>query len=128
MAEVDALLAAIAARRTVTIDITWGQRIMPVAADPAIVAAARAAASTLGLASLDLPSGAGHDAQILGAAGLPIGMVFVPSVAGVSHSPLERTEPEHLVAGAQVLLAALVELDRSTREQSRDPGRFDRSA
>ena len=114
MAEVDTLLAAIAARRNVTIDITWGQRIMPVAADPAIVAAARTAASTLDLASLDLPSGAGHDAQILGAAGLPFGMVFVPSVAGVSHSPLERTEPEHLVAGAQVLLAALVELDRST--------------
>ena len=114
MAEVDALLAAIAARRRVTIDITWGQRVMPVAADPAIAAAARAAASSLGLASLDLPSGAGHDAQILGATGLPIGMVFVPSVAGVSHSPLEHTEPEHLVAGARVLLATLVELDRST--------------
>ena len=113
MAELDALLAAIAARRRVTIDITWGQRIVPVAADPAIIAAARVAASALGLASLDLPSGAGHDAQILGATGLPIGMVFVPSVAGVSHSPLEHTEPEHLVAGARVLLATLVELDRS---------------
>jgi hydantoinase/carbamoylase family amidase len=114
MAEVDMLLAAIAARRNVAIDIMWGQRIMPVTADPAIVAAARSAASTLGLASLDLPSGAGHDAQVLGAAGLPFGMVFVPSVAGISHSPLERTEPEHLVAGAQVLLATLVELDRRT--------------
>ena len=112
MAELDALLATIAARRRVTIDLAWGQRIMPVAADPAIAAAARAAASSLGLASLDLPSGAGHDAQILGATGLPIGMVFVPSVAGVSHSPLEHTEPEHLVAGARVLLATLVELDR----------------
>ena len=114
MVAVDALLAAIAARRRVTIDANWGQRITPVAADPAIVAAARAAASGLGLASLDLPSGAGHDAQILGATGLPIGMVFVPSVAGVSHSPLEHTEPEHLVAGAQVLLATLIEFDRST--------------
>ena len=112
MAELDALLATIAARRRVTIDLAWGQRIMPVAADPAIIAAVRAAASALGLASLDLPSGAGHDAQILGATGLPIGMVFVPSVAGVSHSPLEHTEPEQLVAGARVLLATLVELDR----------------
>jgi N-carbamoyl-L-amino-acid hydrolase len=113
VAELGRLLAAIAARRPVTIDAAWGQRIAPVAADSVIVDAVRAAASRLSLASLDLPSGAGHDAQILGAAGVPIGMVFVPSVAGVSHSPEEHTEPEHLVAGAQVLLAALVELDRA---------------
>ena len=51
--------------------------------------------------------------RILGATGLPIGMVFVPSVAGVSHSRLGTHEPEHLVTGARVLLATVVELDRS---------------
>ena len=50
------------------------------------------------------------DAQILGRE-VPIGMIFVPSIGGVSHAPAERTAPEHLVAGAQVLLGTLLALD-----------------
>lgn len=56
-----------------------------------------------------LPSGAGHDAQML-ARVCPTGMVFVPSRGGVSHNPAEHTDPEHLAAGTEVLLDVLVEL------------------
>jgi N-carbamoyl-L-amino-acid hydrolase len=56
-----------------------------------------------------LPSGAGHDAQMI-ARMCPTGMVFVPSRGGISHNPSEFTEPEHLAAGAQVLAEVLVGL------------------
>ncbi|MEI0739269.1 M20/M25/M40 family metallo-hydrolase [Paenibacillus sp. JTLBN-2024] len=56
-----------------------------------------------------MPSGAGHDAQIL-AACCRTAMVFVPSRKGISHSPLEYTEPEHLEAGVQVLTDLLHQL------------------
>jgi N-carbamoyl-L-amino-acid hydrolase len=56
-----------------------------------------------------MPSGAGHDAQML-ARVCPTSMIFVPSVGGISHNPAEHTEPEDLIAGANVLLATLTEL------------------
>lgn len=78
--------------------------------DPRIRRLVSAAAEDLGLSTLDMPSGAGHDAQSMAALG-PIGMVFVPSVDGISHSPREHTEPEALVAGVDVLLHTLLKLD-----------------
>jgi hydantoinase/carbamoylase family amidase len=65
-----------------------------------------AAAAACGFATAELASGAGHDAQHMARLG-PVGMVFVPSIDGVSHSPAEATSPKHLVAGAEVLLGAL---------------------
>jgi N-carbamoyl-L-amino-acid hydrolase len=56
-----------------------------------------------------LPSGAGHDAQML-ARLCPAGMVFVPSAGGISHNPAEFTSPEHIEAGANVLLQVLLRL------------------
>ncbi len=67
------------------------------------------AADSLGYATHSLPSGAGHDAQML-AAITPTGMLFVPSKDGRSHSPAEYTPPEDLVAGANVLLHAVLAL------------------
>ncbi|MBO0691306.1 MAG: M20 family metallo-hydrolase [Acidimicrobiaceae bacterium] len=64
------------------------------------------AAADLGLASVELASGAGHDAQNL-APIAPTGMIFVPSSGGISHQAAESTPPEQLAAGAQTLLAAL---------------------
>ncbi len=66
------------------------------------------AAARRGVPCLDLPSGAGHDAQML-ARITPTGMLFVPSVEGRSHCPQEFTRPEERVIGAQVLLDAVVE-------------------
>lgn len=69
------------------------------------------ASTSLGLSSQPMPSGAGHDAQELARLG-PMGMIFVPSVRGISHSPLEYTEPSDVVNGANVLLRTVLRLDQ----------------
>jgi N-carbamoyl-L-amino-acid hydrolase len=71
-----------------------------------------AAASDLGLATEPLPSGAGHDAQAV-ARFTDIGMIFVPSLDGISHSPREYTSPEDCTNGANALLNTLIGADRS---------------
>jgi N-carbamoyl-L-amino-acid hydrolase len=70
----------------------------------------RSSAEGLGLSTLSLPSGAGHDAQSL-AHIAPMGMVFIPSVDGISHSPEELTHPEDIEAGANVLLRSVLATD-----------------
>ncbi len=69
-------------------------------------------ARSLGLTSLGMPSGAGHDAQSLAQLG-PIGMIFIPSVGGISHSPQELSRPEDIVNGVNVLLHTLLKADAS---------------
>ncbi len=69
-------------------------------------------ASELGLTSKLMPSGAGHDAQDMARLG-PVGMIFIPSVGGISHSPQEFSRPADIVNGANVLLHTLLKLDRS---------------
>jgi N-carbamoyl-L-amino-acid hydrolase len=68
-------------------------------------------AATLGLTSVELPSGAGHDAQSI-AQIAPMGMIFVPSVGGISHSPKEYTHPADCVNGGNMLLNAILRLDQ----------------
>lgn len=104
------LIDAIAARRGVAMDRRLGQMVPPVTSDARIVDAARAVCERAATTWELLPSGAGHDAQVIGRM-LPIGMVFVPSIGGISHSPRERTDAHHLVIGAEVLLRTLLELD-----------------
>jgi len=67
-------------------------------------------ARELGLTTKHLPSGAGHDAQEIAELG-PIGMIFVPSRDGISHSPREFSKPEDITNGANVLLHSLLKLD-----------------
>ena len=67
------------------------------------------ACNDLGLSHMPLPSGAGHDGQSL-ADLCPVGMIFVPSVDGASHSPREFTKWEDCVNGANVLLQAALRL------------------
>jgi beta-ureidopropionase / N-carbamoyl-L-amino-acid hydrolase len=81
----------------------------PVEFDASVIDLVESTARRLGLSVMRLPSGAGHDAQML-ARVCPTGMVFVPSRGGVSHNPTEYTSPEHLGAGAQVLAEVLAEL------------------
>ena len=76
-----------------------------VALDPDFVAAVEVACVASGRPWRRLASGAGHDAEIL-ARHVPAAMLFVPSRRGVSHSPLEDTDPEHLALGCQTLLEA----------------------
>jgi len=79
--------------------------------DPSVRRAIGDAVGGLGLTSQVMPSGAGHDAQDL-ARITPMGMIFVPSVKGISHSPLEFTRPEDVVNGANVLLQTILRLDQ----------------
>lgn len=83
----------------------------PVRSDPRLLEVIEAACEALGLAFHRMPSGAGHDAMVMGQH-LPQAMVFVPSRGGISHSPEEFTEPERCVDGARVLLHALMTLDQ----------------
>jgi beta-ureidopropionase / N-carbamoyl-L-amino-acid hydrolase len=61
-----------------------------------------------------MASGAGHDAGAM-ASIVPAGMLFVPSRGGISHSPLEHTDDEHLVQGCRVLLESVLELAPAAR-------------
>ncbi len=79
----------------------------PALADPAIQAKIKTAATELGLKTMRLPSGAGHDAQMMAKIG-PIGMIFVPSVDGISHSPKEFTRRQDCANGANVLLQTIL--------------------
>jgi N-carbamoyl-L-amino-acid hydrolase len=67
-------------------------------------------AAELGHSTLHMPSGAGHDAQSI-ALLAPIGMIFIPSVGGISHSPQEFSHPEDITVGTNVLLNTLLRLD-----------------
>jgi beta-ureidopropionase / N-carbamoyl-L-amino-acid hydrolase len=70
-----------------------------------------AAATSLGLTHKLMPSGAGHDAQDMTHIA-PTGMIFVPSVGGVSHAPKEYTSPQDMANGANVLLRTVLAIDR----------------
>lgn len=69
------------------------------------------AAQHSGLSTLRMPSGAGHDAQLLARFGVPTGMIFVASKDGVSHSPREWTEWEDCARGVEVLYRTVLALD-----------------
>jgi N-carbamoyl-L-amino-acid hydrolase len=102
----------IAARTGTTIEIAQSSHHEAALADPGVQSVIERAAADLGLRSARLPSGAGHDAQMAARLG-PMGMIFVPSVGGVSHSPKELTRWEDCAHGANVLLNAVLALDRA---------------
>ena len=85
----------------------------PAICDPQVQQTIEGAARALGLTSKHLPSGAGHDAQHM-AKVAPSGMIFVPSVGGISHSPREFSRPADITNGANVLLGALLAMDATT--------------
>ena len=111
-AKMQAAMRAIAERRGLGIEIERVMEKPPVQFDGAIVDAIREAAKSLGYASLDMLSGAGHDAMNV-AKVAPTGMIFVPCKDGLSHNEAESAEPAHLAAGANTLLRTL--LARATR-------------
>lgn len=84
-------------------------RFEPVAFDRHLVGRVAGIARDLGLSVRRLPSGAGHDAQML-ARICPAAMIFVPSVKGISHNVQEFTAPADIAAGANVLLRLMLEL------------------
>jgi N-carbamoyl-L-amino-acid hydrolase len=102
----------IAAETRTTIDITGTSSNPPALADTAMQDIVERAAGALQLSSTRLPSGAGHDAQMM-AQLTPMGMIFVPSIGGISHSPKELTRWQDCANGANVLLHSVLALDRT---------------
>jgi N-carbamoyl-L-amino-acid hydrolase len=78
--------------------------------DPKMRAIIADAAKGLGLSTKLMPSGAGHDAQAIAQLG-PMGMIFIPSIGGISHSPKEFSRPEDIMNGANVLLSSVLKAD-----------------
>lgn len=101
----------IAAEENVGIECTLVADERPALTAPALRDAIREAARAAGFSTLDLPSGAGHDAQQV-AHFAPIGMIFVPSRGGISHSPREFTPPADVARGAETLYRTLLLLDQ----------------
>ncbi|MFB0565981.1 MAG: Zn-dependent hydrolase [Candidatus Aminicenantaceae bacterium] len=81
----------------------------PVVITPRIINTLKEECQNLGYTYMDLPSGAGHDAQIL-ADVADVGMIFIPCVDGISHSPQEMINWEDLEKGANLLLHAILRL------------------
>jgi N-carbamoyl-L-amino-acid hydrolase len=87
----------------------------PAPTDPQMRRIIAAAADDVGLSFRTMPSGAGHDAQDM-ASITPTGMIFVPSVGGISHSPKEYTSADDMANGATVLLRTVLAIDDGTLE------------
>jgi N-carbamoyl-L-amino-acid hydrolase len=68
-------------------------------------------ARSLGFSTKLMPSGAGHDAQEIARIG-PVGMIFIPSIGGISHSPKEFSRPQDIENGANVLLQTVLAFDK----------------
>jgi beta-ureidopropionase / N-carbamoyl-L-amino-acid hydrolase len=96
-----------------TFEFTETNTIVPAPTDERIRKVIDETAKSLGLSAKRLPSGAGHDAQEIARLG-PVGMIFVPSVGGISHSPKEYSRPDDIANGANVLLHTLLKLDSMT--------------
>jgi N-carbamoyl-L-amino-acid hydrolase len=103
---------AIASNTKTTIAITDLSRNPPALATEDVQRAIERASKSAGLSHRRQPSGAGHDAQMMAQLG-PMGMIFVPSIGGISHSPRELTSWQDCANGANVLLRAVMEMDRA---------------
>ena len=101
----------IAASTRTTIELKPASLAPPASASPEVQNAIGRAAAAQQWTTMRLPSGAGHDAQMM-AQIAPMGMIFVPSVGGISHSPKELTHWDDCARGAGVLLGTVLEMDR----------------
>jgi hydantoinase/carbamoylase family amidase len=99
-------------RLALTLEPTYALDPLPL--DGRLADLVERAAAAEGAQTLRLPSGAGHDAMVIGRRA-PAGMAFVPSRGGVSHSAAEYTSPEHCELGARVLARALADLTTDGR-------------
>ena len=108
-AQLTRICAELAAAEGVGIEARSLARFAPVEFDDAVVDLVERVAREQGNTTRRMPSGAGHDAQML-ARVCPAGMVFVPSAGGISHNPAEHTDDAQLAAGADVLLQVMLEL------------------
>ena len=107
--EIDDFLRTVAETDGVEISVRRLARFEPVEFDDRVVAMVERHAASAGCTVMRMPSGAGHDAQML-ARTCPTGMIFVPSHKGISHNPAEHTDSRDIEAGANILLRTMLEL------------------
>ncbi|MBV2144963.1 Zn-dependent hydrolase [Falsochrobactrum sp. TDYN1] len=120
LAQLDALqdrvlqeISAVAARLNVGFEVTKTTDSPPQPFDARIISAIETAARNDGFSYRSIVSGAGHDACNM-ACYVPSGMIFVPSVGGISHNEAEYTSPSDCAAGAQVLLGTVLAVAESS--------------
>lgn len=101
----------IAASTGTRFDFAQVNSIVPALTDKRIRQLIEDTAKEWGLSTKSMPSGAGHDAQEMARLG-PAGMIFIPSVGGISHSPKEYSRSEDIENGANILLHTLMKQDR----------------
>jgi beta-ureidopropionase / N-carbamoyl-L-amino-acid hydrolase len=116
-AKLEEMAAAIQARAAqigrdthTTIELKANRHNPPANADTRVQDVIAEVAKNRNWSTLRMPSGAGHDAQMM-ARLCPMGMIFVPSVGGISHSPRELTTWEDCTRGAEVLLDTVLAID-----------------
>jgi allantoate deiminase len=102
------IVAGVAAEEGLTYDLDSTFALDPLELDADLIAAVERAAASEGASAMRMASGAGHDAMLVGR-DVPAAMLFVPSRGGISHSPAEYSEPQHVELGMQVLTATLRE-------------------
>lgn len=111
VAQMQQQFAQIATATQTEIVMTQALHVLPTLAEPKIQDAIAQVCQQLELSYSYLPSRAGHDAQEIGRFA-DMGMIFVPSFAGLSHSQDEYTSPQQCTEGANVLLQTFLKLDR----------------
>jgi len=102
-------LRRVAAAEGVSVSTETLARFEPVIFDERVVATVVAAARRRGEEPVVMPSGAGHDAQML-ARMCPTAMIFTPSIGGISHNPAEDTAVDDLALGCQLLADVMLDL------------------
>ena len=100
--------AALKPQRGLSVSVEQTVYFPPVKFAPALIGAVRQGAERAGLPHQDIVSGAGHDAVYV-ARVAPTAMIFVPCKDGISHNEIEDARPDHLAAGCEVLLHAMLE-------------------
>jgi len=108
-ANLDQFVKEISASAGLTYDRREMVRLPPVIFDIDLVSSIEIAAKELNYTVKRMPSGAGHDAQML-ASVCPTAMIFIPSIGGISHSIKEYSKPEDIEAGGNVLLKVTLQL------------------
>ncbi len=107
-AEVKAFAAQVAKEHGVQVHIEMVSSYPAQLFQPECVEAVGRAAAKLGYSHMPAVSGAGHDAVYM-AKLAPSGMIFIPCKDGISHNEIEDAKPEHIEAGCNVLLHAMLE-------------------
>ena len=110
---VQAQIRQIARRRKIRAEILPLREEDPVPLDKRIIRLLQECCESRNIAYEIMPSGAGHDAMQM-AKVAPAGMLFIPSRRGISHSPLEWSEPEDICLGAQLLLDSIIRIGNET--------------